>query len=156
MLCTEIFVLSLSSSLDSPQGLSMKHQFFSWSCPCACVWDATRFGVGLIPSKTAFCSRTDPGKGCTACRNQLYWQGREIRRVERAGLLMSPLPRRFRRRRFLCAPSCPLSALKTEHLSPRSIAWGHRRIWGLVVSFWWLLAPLSTTSRFSQFKIRGS
>lgn len=68
--------------------------------------------MGLIPSRTAFCSLTDPCKGSASCRNKLYWWEREICCVDRAELLMPSLSHTFRRRCFLCAPSSLSSALK--------------------------------------------
>lgn len=115
----------LSSSTDSLQGLSMEHQFFIRSFSSSCVWEGMRFWVGVIPSRTAFCSLSDPCKGSAGCRNKLYWWEREIRGVDRGELLMPSLSWSFRRRRFLCAPSRLLSALKIRAPEPQFSVGNH-------------------------------
>lgn len=96
-------MFSLSSLMESLKGLSAGHWFFIQSSSSACVWEGMRFWVGVIPSRTAFCSLTEPCKGSAGCRNKLYWWEREIRCADRAELLMPFCPVVFRC--FLCAPS---------------------------------------------------
>jgi len=113
-----------------------------------------RFWVGVMPSRAAFCSLTDPCAGWAGCRRKLSWWEREIRCVDRAELLMPSSSRGFRSC-FLRAPSSPSSPLKRRAPDPRFFMdlavlpqWPPGLgLWGLAAGFWWLLAPPSHAAR---------